>query len=96
MATGRNTVGEDTDVPPITGLYPQDSIPRRQAASVLSASNFEAAQHLNSSTKPVYKERVSHVSGHHRIMEPPEGALVTMVLEMGSKGLLDTRNEIRS
>lgn len=29
-------------------------------------------------------------------MEPPEGALVTMVLEMGSKGLLDARNGIRS
>jgi hypothetical protein len=39
---------------------------------------------------------MSHVSGHRRIMEPPEGALVTMVLEMGSKGLLDARIEIRS
>lgn len=39
---------------------------------------------------------MSHVSGHHRIMEPPEGALVTMVLEMGSKGHLDTHIGIHS
>lgn len=85
----RSTVGEDKDIPPIMGLYPQEAscLPR----PILSVSNFKTAQ------QSLYiKKRVSHVSGHHRIMEPPEGALVTMVLEMGSKSLLDARIEIRS
>ena len=32
---------------------------------------------------------LSHVSGQHRIMEPSEEALVTLVLEMGSVTPLD-------
>lgn len=85
----RSTVGEDKDIPPIMGLYPGEaSWPR----PILSVSDLETAQQ----SLYIIKKRVSHVSGHHRIMEPPEGALVTMVLEMGSKSLLDARIEIRS
>lgn len=32
--------------------------------------------------KKLFTVGMSHVSGHRRIMEPPKGALVTMVLEL--------------
>jgi hypothetical protein len=39
---------------------------------------------------------MSHISGHHRIMEAARGALVMMVLEMGSTGHLDAHIGVAS